>query len=134
MARIKEQIKEEYHQIRCNLPSNNKKKGVKPTKEVSNSNRFNALNSVENNGELGTNGRISNLAGNETNSSGSSFWNVETSRTSTILIVDKIGKLEKIIINGKVTFVDDDDGIPLKNVDYAGDHDSENEVESVNTD
>ncbi|GKA18586.1 hypothetical protein Tco_0698501 [Tanacetum coccineum] len=44
-----------------------------------------------------------------TNSSGSSFWNVETSNTSTTPIVDKIGKLEKQIIDGEVNLVDDND-------------------------
>ncbi|GKA02864.1 reverse transcriptase domain-containing protein [Tanacetum coccineum] len=75
----------------------------------------------------------SNLASNGVNSSGSSFWNVETSSTSTTPIVDKIGKLEKLIINGNVTLLDDD-GKPLKKVDYPGDHDSEDEVESVDND
>ncbi|GJY30986.1 putative reverse transcriptase domain-containing protein [Tanacetum coccineum] len=59
--------------------------------------------------------------------------NVEISSTSTTPIVDKIKKLEKLIIEGKVTLVDDD-GKPLKKVDYAGDHDSEDEVESVDND
>ncbi|GJY82536.1 hypothetical protein Tco_0495912 [Tanacetum coccineum] len=56
--------------------SGNKKKDEKSRKEVSNPNPFDVLNSVENNVDLGTNGRISNLASKETNSSGSSFWNV----------------------------------------------------------
>ncbi|GJW75377.1 ribonuclease H-like domain-containing protein [Tanacetum coccineum] len=113
--------------------SGNKKKCVEPTKEVNNLNLFDVFNSVENDGELGTNGGISNLASNVANSSGSSFWNVETSSTSTTPIVDKIRKLEKLIINGKVTLVDDD-GKPLTKVDYPGDHDSEDEVESVDDD
>nr|GEZ38090.1 hypothetical protein [Tanacetum cinerariifolium] len=75
----------------------------------------------------------SNLASNGANSSGSSFWNVETSSTSTTPIVDKIGKIEKLIMDEKITLVDDDD-IPLKKVDYPGDHDSEDEVESVDND
>nr|GEW74332.1 hypothetical protein [Tanacetum cinerariifolium] len=110
--------------------SGNKKKGVEPTKEVSNSNPFNVINSVVNDVELRTNGGTSNLASNRVNSSGSLFWNVETSSTSTTPIVDKIGKLEKLIIDEKVTLVDDD-GKPLKKVDYSGDHDSEDKVESV---
>ncbi|GJU11144.1 hypothetical protein Tco_1133540 [Tanacetum coccineum] len=93
--------------------SGNKKKGVEPTKEVSTSNSFDVLNSVDNYGELGTNGGTSNLDSNRANSSGSSFWNVETSSTSTTPIIDKIGKIEKLIMDGKVTLVDDD-GIPLK--------------------
>ncbi|GKB15757.1 hypothetical protein Tco_0849680 [Tanacetum coccineum] len=41
--------------------------------------------------------------------------------------------MEKLIIEGKVTFVDDE-GKHLKNVDYSGDHDSEDEVASVDND
>ncbi|GJZ32137.1 retrotransposon protein, putative, ty1-copia subclass [Tanacetum coccineum] len=84
--------------------SGNKKKGVEPTKEVSNLNPFDVLNSVVN--------------------------DVDTSTTP---IVDKIGKLKKLIIDGKVTLMDDD-GKPLKKVDYLSDHDSEDEVESVDND
>ncbi|GJZ16473.1 hypothetical protein Tco_0552150, partial [Tanacetum coccineum] len=47
--------------------------------------------------------------------------------TSTTPIVDQIEKLEKLIIEGNVTLVDDDD-IPLKKVDYPGDHDTDDEV------
>ncbi|GJT53627.1 RNA-directed DNA polymerase, eukaryota, reverse transcriptase zinc-binding domain protein [Tanacetum coccineum] len=110
-----------------------KKKGVEPTKEVSNSNLFNVLNSVENDRELGTNGGTSYLASNRANSSGNSSWNVETGSTSTTPIVDKIGKLEKLIIKRKINLVDDD-GKPLKKVDYLGDHDSEDEVDPVDND
>ncbi|GJU79345.1 reverse transcriptase domain-containing protein [Tanacetum coccineum] len=59
--------------------------------------------------------------------------NVETSSTSTTRIVEKIGKIEKLIIDGKITLVDDD-GKPLKKVDHLDDHDSEDEVESVDND
>nr|GFA46071.1 hypothetical protein [Tanacetum cinerariifolium] len=72
----------------------------------------------------------SNLASNEADSSGTSFWNVETSSTSTTPIVDKTGKLENLIIKGKVTLVDDD-GKSLKKVDYPGEHDTDDEVCSV---
>ncbi|GJU46669.1 proteasome subunit alpha type-5 [Tanacetum coccineum] len=113
--------------------SGNKKKAMEPTKEVSNSNSFDVFNLVDNDEELCTNGGTSNLASNWANSSGSSFWTVETSSTSTTPIVEKIGKIEKLIIDGKVTLLDDN-GKPLKNVDYLGDHDSENEVESVDND
>nr|GFA34022.1 hypothetical protein [Tanacetum cinerariifolium] len=107
-----------------------KNKVVEPTKEVTNSNPFDVLNSVENDGDLGINGRTSNLASNRANSSGSSFWNVETSNTSNAPIVDKIRKLEKLIIEEKVILVDND-AKPLKKVDYSGDHDSEDGVESI---
>ncbi|GKD90510.1 hypothetical protein Tco_1366017 [Tanacetum coccineum] len=69
--------------------SGTKKKGVEPTKEVSNSNPFDVLNWVENDKELGTNGGTSNLGSNGANSCGSSFWKVETSSTSTTPIIDK---------------------------------------------
>ncbi|GKB49548.1 hypothetical protein Tco_0900301 [Tanacetum coccineum] len=72
----------------------------------------------------------SNLVSKEANSSGSSFWNVGSSNISTTPIVLKIDKLEKLIINGKITLVDDESK-PLKKVDYLGDHDSEDEVELV---
>nr|GEW05522.1 hypothetical protein [Tanacetum cinerariifolium] len=42
-------------------------------------------------------------------------------------------KLEKLIIDEKVALVDDD-GKPLKRVNYTGDHDSEDKVESVDSD
>nr|GFB66496.1 hypothetical protein [Tanacetum cinerariifolium] len=47
---------------------------------------------------------------------------------STTHIVDKIDKLEKLIIDGKISLVDDE-GKPLIKVDYSGDHNSEDEVE-----
>ncbi|GJV90077.1 retrotransposon protein, putative, unclassified [Tanacetum coccineum] len=58
------------------------------------------------------------------------FWNVEASSISTTPIADKIDKFEKLTIDGKVSLVDDE-GKPLKKVDYPDDHDSEDEVESV---
>ncbi|GJT90485.1 retrotransposon protein, putative, unclassified [Tanacetum coccineum] len=115
--------------------SGNKKKDmdVEPTIEVSNSNPFDVLNSVENDVDLGINCGTSNLASNEANSGGSSFWNVEASITNTTPIVDKIDKYEKLIIDGKVSLMDDE-GKPLKKVAYPDDHDSEDEVESVDND
>nr|GEU41384.1 hypothetical protein [Tanacetum cinerariifolium] len=53
--------------------SGNKKKCMEPSKEVCNSNPFDVLNSVENDGEWGTNEGTSNLASNGANSSGSLF-------------------------------------------------------------
>ncbi|GJR78901.1 hypothetical protein Tco_0149686 [Tanacetum coccineum] len=85
--------------------SGNKKKNMEPTKEVSKSNPFDVLTSVENDVELGTNGGTSNLASQETNSSGSSLWNVDSSSPSTTPIIEKIDKIEKLIIDGKVTLV-----------------------------
>ncbi|GJV20228.1 DNA helicase [Tanacetum coccineum] len=85
--------------------SKNKKKNMEPTKEVSKSNPFEVLTSVDNDVELGTNGGTSNLASQETNSSGSSLWNVDSSSPSTTPIIEKIDKIEKLIIDGKVTLV-----------------------------
>nr|GEZ78766.1 hypothetical protein [Tanacetum cinerariifolium] len=98
-----------------------------PTIEVSNSNTFDLLNSVESVDDLGTNGGTLNLTNRKANSSGFLSRNVESSSTSTTLMIEKFAKMEKLIIEGKVTLVDDD-GKPLKKVDSSGDHDSEDEV------
>ncbi|GJZ68264.1 hypothetical protein Tco_0631504 [Tanacetum coccineum] len=94
--------------------SGNKKNDVEPTKMISNLNPFDVLTSVENDMDLGTNGGLQIC-------------------TNTTPIVEKIGKIEKLIIDGKVTLVDDK-GEPVKKVDYSGDHDSEDEVASVDND
>ncbi|GKC14407.1 hypothetical protein Tco_1011189 [Tanacetum coccineum] len=70
----------------------------------SNSNLFDVLNSVENDVNLGTNGGTSNMASKKANSSGSSFWNVESNSTSTTPIVEKIDKMKRLIIDGKVSY------------------------------
>ncbi|GJX24026.1 zinc finger, CCHC-type containing protein [Tanacetum coccineum] len=114
-------------------PSENKKKDVEPIKEVSNSNLFDVLNSIENDVDLSTNGGTLNLASKEANPSESLFWNVETSSTSTTHIVNKIDKFEKLVIDGKVSLVNDE-GKPLKKVDYPDGHGIEDEVESVDND
>ncbi|GKD54519.1 hypothetical protein Tco_1287906, partial [Tanacetum coccineum] len=103
------------------------KKDVEHTKEVSNSN---VLNLVENDVDLGTNDGTLNLASKKANASGSSLWNVESSSTSTTLIVEKIDKIERLIIDGNVTLVHNV-GEPLEKGDSLGDNDSEDEVESV---
>ncbi|GJW23012.1 retrotransposon protein, putative, unclassified [Tanacetum coccineum] len=108
----------------------NKKKNVEPTKEVSKSNPFEVLTSVENDVEFGNNGGNSNLAGQATNSSGSSFWNMDASSPSNTPIIEKIDKIEKLIIEGKVTLVDDE-GKPLEKVASSCDFDSEDEVTSI---
>ncbi|GJY66802.1 retrovirus-related pol polyprotein from transposon TNT 1-94 [Tanacetum coccineum] len=68
-----------------------------------------------------------NLASKKANSSRSLSRNVEFSSTSTTPMVEKINKIERLIIEGKVTLVDDE-GKPLKKVVHSGDHDSEDEV------
>nr|GEY31342.1 hypothetical protein [Tanacetum cinerariifolium] len=84
----------------------NKKKEVESTKKVSNPNLFDMLNSVKNDVDLGS------------------------SSISTTPIVKKIDKLERLIIDEKLTLVDDE-GKPLEKVDYPDDHDSEDEVKLV---
>ncbi|GKE50891.1 hypothetical protein Tco_1486047 [Tanacetum coccineum] len=76
------------------------------TKEVSNSNPFDVLNSVENDVDL------------------------ESSSTSTTPIIEKIDKIERLIIDGKVTLVDAE-GELLEKVNSSGDHDSKDELEPV---
>ncbi|GKB55844.1 putative reverse transcriptase domain-containing protein, partial [Tanacetum coccineum] len=58
------------------------------------------------------------------------FENVDASSPSTIPIIEKIDKIEKLIIDGKVTLVDDE-GKPLEKVASLCDYDSEDKVASV---
>ncbi|GJR41054.1 RNA-directed DNA polymerase, eukaryota, reverse transcriptase zinc-binding domain protein [Tanacetum coccineum] len=111
----------------------NKKKGVVPTIDVSNSNPFEVLNSVNNDVELGTNRGTTNLVNNEDTLSGSSFMNVDNSSTNTTPIIDKIRKFEELLTSGKATLVDEA-GNPLKKVEFPDDYDSEDEVASVDND
>ncbi|GJZ44184.1 hypothetical protein Tco_0591439, partial [Tanacetum coccineum] len=79
--------------------SGNKKKDVEPTKEVQMR-------------------RASNLASKKANSSESLFWNVGSGSTSTTPIVEKV-ITERLIIDGRVTLMDDE-GKPLeKKVGYG---------------
>ncbi|GKD98344.1 proteasome subunit alpha type-5 [Tanacetum coccineum] len=84
----------------------NKKNGVAHTNEVSNSNPFDVLNSVDYDVEFGTNGGTTNLVNKGANSSGSVFMNVENSSTSYTPITDKIGKFEDLLIDGQAILVD----------------------------
>ncbi|GKB04856.1 putative reverse transcriptase domain-containing protein [Tanacetum coccineum] len=117
-----------YQPVTKNPTANggNKKKNVKSTNEVSKSNSFDALNSIDNDVELGTNGGSSHLADQEANYSGSSFWNAESSSPSTTPIIEKINKMENLIIDEKAILVDNE-GKPLRKID----DDSEDEVESI---
>ncbi|GKC83939.1 hypothetical protein Tco_1139656 [Tanacetum coccineum] len=56
--------------------------------------------------------------------------NMNSSSPSTTPIIEKINKSEKLIIDGKVTLVDDE-GKSLDKVESLGDYDSEDEVTSV---
>ncbi|GJZ16768.1 hypothetical protein Tco_0552891 [Tanacetum coccineum] len=82
--------------------SGTKKEDVDHTIEVCNSNIFDLLNSVENDVDLGTNGGTSNVATQKVNSSGSSFWNVESSSTSTTHIVEKLIKMKELLLMGRL--------------------------------
>ncbi|GJW47124.1 hypothetical protein Tco_0078770 [Tanacetum coccineum] len=85
--------------------SDNRKKGVEPTIEVSNSNPFDVLNSVDN----------------------------DVDNTSTTPIIDKIEKFKKLLTSGQAILVDEASN-PLKKVEFSGDYDSEDEVASVDND
>ncbi|GJX85677.1 hypothetical protein Tco_0336451 [Tanacetum coccineum] len=113
--------------------SGNKKKGVEPIIKVSNSNPFDVLNSVDNDVEFGSNGGTTNLENNRASSSGSSFMNVDNISSGTTPIIDKIGKFEDLLTSGQAILVDKD-GNPLKNVEFSGEYDSEDEVASVDND
>ncbi|GJS53599.1 hypothetical protein Tco_0626961 [Tanacetum coccineum] len=104
--------------------SGNKKKDVEPRIEVSHP--FDVVNSVETDVDVGTNGETPNLISRTANSNGSLSRNVESSSTSTTSMVEKIDKIERLIIEGKVTLVDDE-GNPLTKVDSLVDYDSEDE-------
>nr|GEY70926.1 hypothetical protein [Tanacetum cinerariifolium] len=113
--------------------SGNKKKGVAPTIEVSNSNPFEVLNSVDNDVELGTNVGTTNLVNNEATSSGSSFMNIDNSSIRTTLIIEKIKMFKELLTSRKSTLVDEA-GNPLKKVEYLDDYDSEDDVALVDND
>ncbi|GKF43189.1 hypothetical protein Tco_0129741 [Tanacetum coccineum] len=57
------------------------------------------------------------------------MWILHKSSISTTPIVEKIDKIERLIIDEKVTLVDDE-GKPLEKVDSSGDHDSEDEKDT----
>ncbi|GJX06681.1 hypothetical protein Tco_0194613 [Tanacetum coccineum] len=82
----------------------NKKKGVEPTIELSNSNPFEVLNSVDNDEDTGT--------------------------TS---VIDRIWKFEELLTSGQDILVDEA-GNSLKKVEFLGDYDSEDGVASVDND
>ncbi|GJX35089.1 cytokinin dehydrogenase 3-like protein [Tanacetum coccineum] len=104
-------------------------KGVEPTIEVSNSNPFYVLNSVDNDVEFGTNEGNTNLVNNEATSSGSSFMNIDNDGefSSNTPIGEKINKIERQICEGKLRLLDND-GNPLV---PTGVVESDSEVEVV---
>nr|GEX33559.1 hypothetical protein [Tanacetum cinerariifolium] len=109
--------------------SGNKKKGVEPTIEVSNLNPFDVLNSVDNDGEFGTNKGTNNLVNNETTSSESFFMNIDNDGefASNTPIGAKIEKIERQIGEGKLRLLDND-GNPIVPTSIM---ESDSEVEVV---
>ncbi|GJZ82794.1 putative reverse transcriptase domain-containing protein [Tanacetum coccineum] len=85
--------------------SGNKKKDVEPTIEVSKSNPFDVLNSVDN----------------------------DVDSTGTAPIIDKIGKFEDLLTSGQAILMDEA-GNPLKKVEFSGDYECKDEVASVDND
>nr|GEX76901.1 reverse transcriptase domain-containing protein [Tanacetum cinerariifolium]GEX76909.1 reverse transcriptase domain-containing protein [Tanacetum cinerariifolium] len=115
--------------------SGNKKKGVEPTIEVSNSNPSDVLNSVDTDVEFGTNEGTTNLVINESTSSGFSFMNIDNDGefASNTPIGEKIDKIKRQIYRGKLRQLDNDKN-PLVPTDIM-ESDSEVEVlfdETVN--
>nr|GEX32377.1 retrotransposon protein, putative, Ty3-gypsy subclass [Tanacetum cinerariifolium] len=101
--------------------TNGKKKQAEVAiQEVSNKNRFDALNSIENDDDYGMNGGNSKSAGKGP-------LNLAHGSSNNTPIIDKINKLECQILDGKYILVDDDGNplVPMGNVD------SESEVDVV---
>nr|GEX89695.1 hypothetical protein [Tanacetum cinerariifolium] len=109
--------------------SGNKKKGVEPNIKVSNSNPFDVLNSVDNDGEFGTNRGTNNLVNNKATSCGSSFINIDNKGecASNTPIGAKIDKIKRQNDEGKLRMLDND-GNPLV---PTGIVESDSEVELV---
>ncbi|GKA22892.1 hypothetical protein Tco_0708854 [Tanacetum coccineum] len=109
--------------------SGNMKKGVEPTIEVSNSNPFDVLNSVDHDVEFGTNGGTTNLANNKATSSGSSFMNIDNNGefASNNPIGEKIDKIELQICEGKLRLLDNNGNLLVP----TGIMESDSEVEVV---
>ncbi|GKE77452.1 hypothetical protein Tco_1543572, partial [Tanacetum coccineum] len=96
---------------------------------VSNSNPFDVLILVDNDGEFDTNGGTNNLVNNEATSSGSSFMNIDNDGefTSNTPIGAKIEKIERQIGEGKLRLLDNE-GNPLVPMGIV---ESDSEVEVV---
>nr|GEW93665.1 hypothetical protein [Tanacetum cinerariifolium] len=100
--------------------SGKKKQAEVSRQKISNSNSFDALNFIENDDDLGTNGRISKSPKNGS-------LNVVHGSSSNTPIIDNIDKLKRQMLGGKLMFMDDD-GNPLV---PTGNVDSKSEVEVV---
>ncbi|GJY85184.1 hypothetical protein Tco_0499210 [Tanacetum coccineum] len=130
-------LKQVYRHVsnRNNASSSGKnKQDVVASKEVSNSNPFDVLNSVEKDDDFGTNKGLSKSAGKGRKFDVFSFeqgsFNVASSITNTTPIVERIDKIERQIINEKLALVDDD-GKPLPKVVSTENVDFNSEVKDV---
>ncbi|GJT83870.1 hypothetical protein Tco_1058212, partial [Tanacetum coccineum] len=85
-------------------------KAVEPTIEVSNSNPFDVLNSVDNDVEFGINVGYTNLVNNGATSSGSSFMNTDNDGefVSNTPIGEKIDNIQQQFCKGKLRLLDND--------------------------
>nr|GEY91944.1 hypothetical protein [Tanacetum cinerariifolium] len=111
LVRFLDTLMRNVRRIQPNTSSSGiKKKGMEPTIEVSNSNPFDVLNSVDNDVEFGTNGETSNLGNNKAIPSGSSFINIDddVKFASNTPIGEKIDKIERQIGEGKLRLLDND--------------------------
>ncbi|GJS00847.1 hypothetical protein Tco_0357387 [Tanacetum coccineum] len=102
--------------------------------EVSNSNPFDVINSVDNDVEFGTNRGTTNLVNNEATSCGSSFMNVGNSSSDTTPIIDKVWKFEDLLTSGQAILRGIKWLFLLKKVEFLGEYDSEDEVASIDND
>nr|GEW93418.1 hypothetical protein [Tanacetum cinerariifolium] len=104
-------------------------KGVEPTIEVSNSNPFDVLNSVDNDMEFGTSEVTTNLVNNRATSSGSSYINIDNDGefACNTPVREKIDKIERQICECKLRLLDNE-GNPLV---LTGIVKSDSEVEVV---
>nr|GEU68980.1 hypothetical protein [Tanacetum cinerariifolium] len=109
-------------------------KGVEPTVEVSNSNPFDVLNSVDNDGEFGTNGETTNLVNNEATSSGSSFMNIdndeEFASNTPIDESDKSYDTNSLLEQWRDSYPDNDDYDPYDDDMYEN-HDLSEHLQSI---
>nr|GEZ08703.1 hypothetical protein [Tanacetum cinerariifolium] len=103
--------------------------GVSVTKNLKKTSQTPKGIPVDNDVELDTNEGSTHLASQEENYSESLFWNAESSSPNTTPIMEKINKMENLIIDGKAILVYNE-GKPLSKVD----EDSEDEVASVDND
>ncbi|GJS73396.1 hypothetical protein Tco_0706237 [Tanacetum coccineum] len=130
---IKQVYKPVSNKNNANTNGENKQDEVS-RKEVSKSNPFDALKLVENDDDFGTNGRNSKSSGKGDNYgvflSDHGSYHVASSSISTTHIVERIDKIERQNIDGKLTLVDDD-GKPLPKVVFTVNADSDSEVEEV---